>query len=123
MVRLVSWEAPSMQELSVCAHVGLACVLRRKDLSERALKFGIVAIFQIGAALLTLEDGGISSGWPVRLIEALLQRTESEPHLLIPHCKLIVEAVRNFIQACGVLEMPELWRAIFQLLPGQPRAG
>lgn len=30
-------------------------------------------------------------GWPVRLIEALVQRTDAEPHLLIPHCKLIVE--------------------------------
>ena len=43
-------------------------------------------------------------GWPVRLIEAswigarslsmkaLVLRTDAEPHLLIPHCKLIVEA-------------------------------
>eukprot|EP00434_Breviolum_minutum_P022520 symbB.v1.2.019869.t2/scaffold1647.1/size107771/5 len=114
--RRAVWEAPSMLELSVCAHVGLFSTLRRKDLSERTLKFIIVAIFQIGTALLTLEDVGISSGWPVRLIEALVQRAEAEAHLLVPHCKLIVEAVRSFIEASIHLEAPELWRSIFQLL-------
>eukprot|EP00435_Cladocopium_sp_Y103_P059122 s9_g21.t1 len=115
--KCVPWEAPAMQELSVCAHVGILYTLRRKDLNERTLKFSIVAIFQIASSLLTLEDAGISSGWPVRLIEALVNRTEAEPHLLVPHCKLLVEAVRSFIQASsGRLESPELWRAIFQLL-------
>ena len=64
ITRSVPWEAPAMQELSVCAHVrhplamlanclsfdvrqvGLLYTLRRKDLNDRTLKFLIVAIFQ-----------------------------------------------------------------------------
>ncbi|CAJ1437956.1 unnamed protein product, partial [Effrenium voratum] len=51
----VRWEAPAMQDLSVCAHVGLLYTLRRKDLSERTLKLCIVAVFQ-ASAFLQLED-------------------------------------------------------------------
>ena len=63
-------DAVAMQELSVCAHVGLLYTLRRKDLTERTLKLSIVATFQIAAALQRLPDGGqelgLSASWPWR---------------------------------------------------------
>ncbi|CAL1140327.1 unnamed protein product, partial [Cladocopium goreaui] len=114
----VPWEVPSMQELSVCAHVGILYTLRRKDLNERTLKFSIVAIFQIGSSLLTLEDAGISTGWPVRLVEALVNRTEAEPHLLVPHCKLVVEAYRKGRESLGGEEFHPGTKNKALVLPG-----
>ncbi|CAE7228164.1 GBF1, partial [Symbiodinium natans] len=115
-------EVPAVQELSICTHVGLYHTIRRRDLSERTLKLTIAAIFQVGATFLTLTaDGGpvVSAGWPVRLIEALLARSDAEPQLLVPSARLCVEAVRNFVietSSHRSLCLPDLWRALLQLL-------
>jgi len=49
----------------------------------------------------------------------LLRRTENAPHLLVPSARLCVEAVRSFVTDVGskrMLDVPELWRALLQLL-------
>ncbi|OLP84330.1 Rhomboid-like protease 3 [Symbiodinium microadriaticum] len=115
-------EVSTIQELSICTHVGLYHTIRRRDLSERTLKLTITAIFQVGTAFLSLEadDGGpvVSIGWPVRLIEALLARSDAEPQLLVPNSRLCMEAVRNFVVETShrSLALPDLWRAMLQLL-------
>ncbi|CAE8608170.1 unnamed protein product, partial [Polarella glacialis] len=97
---------------------------------ERSLRMCIAGLFQAATALLTLEssDGPaisllspvISLGWPVRLIEVLVRRSETEPQLLVPAARLCLEAVRSFVTEMAhrgrSLELPQLWRVLLQLL-------
>ena len=38
--------------------------------------------------------------------QALVNRTEAEPHLLVPHCKLVVEAYRKGRESLGPFFLP-----------------
>jgi len=116
------WAAPAVQELCVCAHVGLFHTLRRTDLCERTLRMSILTLFQVAAVFLsfTSERGPVVSvGWPTRLIEVLVRRTDTEPQLLIPVSRLVMEAVRSFVTEASKwrpLDQLELWRSLLQLL-------
>jgi hypothetical protein len=111
-----------LQELSVCIHMGLCHTLRRNDLSERTLRVCVISIFQIAIALLPLRSERrpvVSLGWPIRLIEILVQRTKGEPQLLVTVARLSSEMVRLFITEVSRLRLLnniELWRHLLQLL-------
>eukprot|EP00927_Polykrikos_kofoidii_P038382 TRINITY_DN32726_c0_g1_i1.p1 TRINITY_DN32726_c0_g1~~TRINITY_DN32726_c0_g1_i1.p1 ORF type:complete len:1891 (-),score=425.18 TRINITY_DN32726_c0_g1_i1:280-5952(-) len=117
------WDPSAIQEFCVCAHVGLFHTLRRPDLMERALRIGIVCVFQLGAALLSLRNPLglplVSIGWPARLLEVLVRRSESEPQLLVPVAKLCLESVRWFVmEVCKHRQLDQvlLWQRLLQLL-------
>lgn len=149
-----------LQEVCITSHAGLLQMLSRTDLSERTLRLAIVATFQTAATLTTCLRRGkyweecrswssvppkllmlmtVSWGsWPVRLLETLVRRTDTEPQFLIPVAKLCLEATRLLVteifepvagpdgaqadSSRSVLPLREaralerLWRQLFSLL-------
>jgi len=115
-------DVAAMQELSVSIHVGLFHTMRRTDLCERTLRIGIVCIFQIASALLALrsvQGPVVSLGWPIGLIDVLINRSESEPQLLVTVAKLCLGSVRLFVTEVSKsrqLDRLELWQKIMRVL-------